>query len=393
MTRLNRERDVIRMAAELEVPYDSDPVGEIIQFCERRIANWLDEAPSVQNIQELEALVCDRLQLRVEEFWSDRQLEELVDRYTKAGEPAFQGLLDDFDPTTFATLMQRKNVESSAADVYVAVVDCRAPKTARRFFSRWHEIAHLLTMTRQLELPYHRSTDKPPLERLMDHIAGEIGFFPPLFLPELELRLRRERYLSFAAVEDIRKSFCASASFHSTLVACAKRVSVPVVHVEAGLGLKAEERRQVNSAQGRLFAAPPPMPKLRALVAVSNPAARALGLRIDRNMEVPASSAINALFNADGAMPLEDVISMERLESWRHKNGIAVGHGEIRVEARRVHDSILAILQPIAVRRRPQTRMLASASPQSQSDEFRSHSRTLLRDRIVRVAGHHREAL
>jgi len=176
------------MAAELGLSWKLNPVGEIVNYCLAKIREWINEAPPIHTIGELERLVCARLQLSFEEFWSDSQLQELVARYTRLGDPAFQGLLDDFDDATFATLMRRKAVTASAADVYVAVIDCRGPKGNRRFFSRWHEIAHLLTMRRQLELPYHRSTDKPPLERLMDHIAGEIGFFPPLFFQHLSVQ-------------------------------------------------------------------------------------------------------------------------------------------------------------------------------------------------------------
>ena len=62
----------------------------------------------------------------------------------------------------------------------------------RRFFTLWHEIAHLLTLTHKLEPPFHRSADVPcPLERLMDIIAGEIAFYDPIFVPQLVAEIQR----------------------------------------------------------------------------------------------------------------------------------------------------------------------------------------------------------
>ena len=193
--------------------------------------------PSIRTISQLEELVCQRLKLQFEEVRSDAELDDLVNRYVRRGEAVFCTLLDDLDAETYATLIRLKNVERRDSVQYVAVIDCRGSKESRRFFSRWHEIAHLLTMTRQLDL-YHRSTDKPPLERLMDHIAGEVGFFDPIFGPALSSHVARGRPLTFAAVDAIREEFCPHASFQSTLIACVKRAPSPILYIEAGLGLK-----------------------------------------------------------------------------------------------------------------------------------------------------------
>ena len=60
----------------------------------------------------------------------------------------------------------------------MAVIDCRGGKLARRFFTRWHEIAHRLTThaDRGDEEPAYRS-EHDPIERMMDEIAGHVGFY------------------------------------------------------------------------------------------------------------------------------------------------------------------------------------------------------------------------
>ena len=62
--------------------------------------------------------------------------------------------------------MKRKNVADDAPDRFVAVIDCRGSKLARRFFTRWHEIAHRLTThaDQGATEPAYRS-EQDPIER------------------------------------------------------------------------------------------------------------------------------------------------------------------------------------------------------------------------------------
>ena len=52
---------------------------------------------------------------------------------------------DDSENPTYGALVRRKNTTPDDLDRWVAVIDCRGDKLARRFFTRWHEIAHRLT--------------------------------------------------------------------------------------------------------------------------------------------------------------------------------------------------------------------------------------------------------
>jgi len=47
----------------------------------------------------------------------------------------------------------------------------------------------------------------------------------------------------------------------------------------------------------------------------------------------------------------ESIIGFEKLETWRHSDGTAVGYGEIQVEARRVGPKAVAIVQPLPLAR------------------------------------------
>lgn len=352
MSRLDQASEVVQLASELGVEWRSQPVANIVNFCLKKIGRWVAEVNPPATIGELEQLVCQKLRLVFEEIWADADLDRIIRKYVALGEPVVASLKNEFDHETFATLLQRRNVTSEAPDLFVAVIDCRGPKAARRFFTRWHEIAHLLTLVRQLEFHFHRtSNDRCPIERLMDTIAGEVGFYDPIFAAALRAELRTAKRLSFQAVEGIRSRFCSDASLQATLFAAVRRCPTPIIYIEAGLGYKKHEDELLRSNQLDLFPSAPPIAKLRVLQVSPNDAARKLGLRIDRNMQVPPDSLISEL-GADGdAASAGPVRRVESLQEWRHSDGTAIGTGLIDVEARSQGDRVIALIQPS--RKRP----------------------------------------
>ena len=208
----------------------SNPIESILDYCRNKIAKWIKEYDSICTIWDLERIVCEKLNLTIYEVWSDDDLEKIVKNCVEEGDVVFAHLKKDLDEKTFAVLIQRKPIFQKSGDHYVAVIDCRGKKGARRFFSRWHEIAHLLTLYKQMELPLHRSTlEKDPTEKLMDVIAGEIGFYTSMFEPVLTTELKNNGQFSFDVVENVRSRFCPDASSQATLNACAARVKIPVI--------------------------------------------------------------------------------------------------------------------------------------------------------------------
>ena len=70
---------------------------------------------------------------------------------------------------------------------YVSVIDCRLDKKYRSYYTKWHELGHLLILTDQMRLAFRRThfglDDKDPEEALVDVIAGAFGFLPDLIKP------------------------------------------------------------------------------------------------------------------------------------------------------------------------------------------------------------------
>lgn len=344
---LDRTPEVLTMADALHLPKSARPVDDILAFCRERIAGWLRGRRNMPSMTELEAIVCEKLQLVIEEFETDEELKAIIKKYCSMGEFAFAALADDFDDKTFATLLERSRATRQSRDRYVAVVDCRGAKGARRFFTRWHEIAHLLTLYRQLELPFHRSRDgHDALERLMDKIAGDIGFYDPILRPVLNNEIVRGGGLTFEAIENVREQAFPQASFQSILKACVARVNRPVAYVEASMALKKAERVLIAKGQTEPVRSALPREKLRAKVVLPNPSAQGL-IEIHRNMEVPRSSVIYRTFFGDDAFgEVSELLGLENLRDWKHSDGSSLPDRAVIVHARRFPGGVYAMIRP-----------------------------------------------
>jgi hypothetical protein len=353
MSRLDRASEVADLAATLGLGGAANPVDAILGFCRRSIDGWVQEVGGVAGIVALETLVTRKLQMVFEEVWSDEDFDRIKAKYATGKKDfvfaAMRVKFDDADNPTYGALVKRKNVGPDAPDRYVAVIDCRGFKALRRFFTRWHEIAH--RMTTDADEPQYRS-EHDPIERLMDEIAGHVGFYGPLFDPAFQAAHSGKELLLFSTVEAVVRQRFPEASFQATLNACTRRLPTPVIYLEAGLGHKAVVKREIEDDSPRLFAFEEPPAELRAVRAVANDAAQAEKFVIPTNMRVPQSSVIRSLFEADGE---RDAASREDLGDWSDSKGKRLVGRAVAVEARKVADRVIAIVQPVEpVRPKPQ---------------------------------------
>ena len=345
----NLDKHVTVMAQQLGLEWQRDPIGSIVAYCIKKISDWTDGGSAVRTIPEVEALACEKLQLVFEEVWSDQDLDEIIRKYVEKGELVFASLKTTFDLHTYAALFERRKATKSAKDRHVAVIDCRGNKASRRFFTRWHEIAHMLTLYEQLEFPFHRSTrgGQNPRERLMDKIAGEVAFYGPIFTPGLKDELAKVGYLTFQIVDNVRNNLCPDASFQASLIACAKRADIPVVYVEGRMALKKAERSDIESGQQHLFEDTIPQEKFRAAVAIQNASAQATEFDIHQNMTIPKESVLHKIYHQPDPLNKSQMYGEENLNIWVHSDGRAIGSRNIRVEGKVFDDKVIAIIQPM----------------------------------------------
>jgi hypothetical protein len=353
MSRLDRASEVTDLAATLGLGGAANSVDAILRHCRSSIDGWVAQAGGVKDIRQLEALVTGKLQMIFEEVRADEDFDRIKAKYATGKKDfvfaAMRVKFDDADNATYGALVKRKNVGPDAPDRYVAVIDCRGFKALRRFFTRWHEIAHRLTT--DADEPQYRS-EHDPIERMMDEIAGHVGFYGPLFDPVFQAAHGGKKLLLFSTVEAVVRQRFPEASFQATLNACTRRLPTPVIYLEAALGHKAVVKREIEDHSPRLFAFEEPPPELRAVRVVANEAAQGEKFVIPQNMRVPGSSVIRSLFQADGE---RDAASREDLGEWSDSKGKRLEGRAVAVEARKVADRVIAIVQPVEpVRTKPQ---------------------------------------
>ena len=343
MSRLDHAAEIATLADQLGLAGAANAVDAIVGHCNKRIDLWVAEARGVTTIGQLEALVTQRLQMVFEEVWSDEDFDRIKAKYAVGKKDfvfaAMRMRFDDADNPTYGALVPRKNAGPDAPDRYVAVIDCRGTKQLRRFFTRWHEIAHRMTTDADLDQPAYRS-EHDPIERLMDEIAGHVGFYDPLFQPAYQQASLGKPHLKFGTVEAIISGAFPTASFQATLFACARRLTTPVVYVEAALAHKKEVKRRLQTPS--MFGDDPPG-ELRAVKVIPNNAAKQEGFTIPTNMQVPADSVIHRLFDAE---PQTDGDGNEDLSQWESKGKPLEGRAVV-LEARKVPDRVIAIVQPV----------------------------------------------
>jgi hypothetical protein len=348
VNRLRDDPDIARLATHLGLGREPDPEAAILGWCRGRVDRWVAEAGGIAGISELEDLLTRKLQLVFEEVRSDQDFDRIKQTYAAEKRDfvfaAMPTKFNDQANPTYGALVQRKNAALSDPDRFVAVIDCRGSKLARRFFTRWHEIAHRLTTHTDMLEPVYRS-EHDPIERLMDEIAGRIGFYDPLFEPAYQQASEGKSHLTFGTVEKIITDAFPTASFQATLFACARRVARPVVYLEAALAHKKEMKRRLQTPS--LFADDPPPGDLRAVKVIANNVAQKERFTIPTNMRVPPSSVIHRLFAAE---PLTDADGREDLSQWESQ-GKPLECRAVIVEARKVPDRVIAIVQPVEERR------------------------------------------
>jgi hypothetical protein len=221
---------------------------------------------------------------------------------------------------------------------FVSVIDCRGEKIFRSYFTKWHELAHLLTLTAQMRLEFRHShsqlANHDPEERLMDIIAGELGFLPD-FLPS---DMRDE--VSFRAIERIRQEYCPTASRQAAIIGIVKALPKPCSLLSAQLSLRKSEQSSLGQMildVGQHL----PVPVLRAVHVTVNEAAREEGIQMHKQWRVPKESVITRVF-ASG----EYAEATEDLSWWLTSSGSRLNQCPVLVKARKSWEGVEALIIP-----------------------------------------------
>jgi hypothetical protein len=346
MAKLKDNYKIIRLCRDLKIKKKKDPVTSIREYCVDKIEQIIADYNSEINLKNLLDIVASFLGIEFKEIHTDAAIKEISEEYLSKKEIKFADLEDEFTDETDAVLIERRNAKEWEKK-FIAVIDCRGLKKYKEYFSKWHEIAHVLCMPPQRNLPiYYRTTiqKKEPQEKLMDIVASDFAFYSPLFLPELNAKLKIHKKLSFELIDELRSEVCPSASRHATIYAAVSKAKIPAIFLVAKLGLKKDEERQLESSQLSLIKSEPIVEKLRVKEVHVNSVAKKEGLLVHKNMEIPANSIISKI-HLNGQKG-DSVHAKENLNWWKHSKG-KLSDCRIKVEALKSGESVLVLIQPI----------------------------------------------
>src|SRR6185437_10914935 len=153
---LKRNYKIHSLAADLGIKPSSDPVRDVVRYCEKRVRGFLKDFPDCATLAQLLELCASKLGTRFEEIQSDEQLEEVRGRYLRQNERAFATLTDELGSNVFGVTFKRLSRKPWELP-YVSVIDCRGDKNYRSYYTKWHELGHLLILTDQMRLSFRRT--------------------------------------------------------------------------------------------------------------------------------------------------------------------------------------------------------------------------------------------
>ena len=179
---------VWKLARDLGIGATDDPIAAVIKFCDKRVKGFLKIFPDCATLPDLLDCVAAKLGTVFEIVTSDEDLRQIQRKYVLKSEKIFATLDRELSEDVFAITYRRTHREHWEPE-FVSVIDSRGSKASRAYFTKWHELAHLLTLTDQLRLSFRRThvarNFNSPEEALMEVIAGHFGFYAPLVKPHV----------------------------------------------------------------------------------------------------------------------------------------------------------------------------------------------------------------
>ena len=336
--RLSNSTRIRTLARDLKLDLSStDAVTAILGYCTRRIAKFLKDFPNTATLEELQSVAAARISTVFEMIRNDADLLRVKQKYVSRTkrEPAFANLENELPDHVFGVTFRSVHADPWELP-FVSVIDCRGEKAAREFFTKWHEIAHLLTLTDQGRLKFYRSHGaeirKDPEESLADIVAGRIGFYSPIIRP---LAIGK---LTFENIQNLRTRLCPTASREAAIIGFVQAWPLPIIYIWAELALRKSDERLLQQDRFTFFEAP--IRKLRAITVVANDAAKSSGNVMRRNWRVPERSIIQRVF-AESDLASE---AREDLSWWESSDGTILDPCSVLVEARKSWNGVEALI-------------------------------------------------
>lgn len=234
---------LIKLAEDLGLKIKGDPTATILKHCEKRIEKFVAEMDECHSLSDMLDWVGNKVGTTFRTIINDEDFNTVKQEFLDKRETAFANFERDLSDDVYGITYRLQN-QQPWEQLFVSIIDCRGDKAGRSYFTRWHEIAHLLTLTQQMRLIFRRThtsiSSIDPEERLMDHIAGKFGFYAPIF------HKFAVNEISFDEIERLRLQLCPEASQLASLINFVRYWNSPCIFIRAELALKKDEELHLN---------------------------------------------------------------------------------------------------------------------------------------------------
>ena len=328
-------RETQRTAQLLGLPSHGPAADSaIVDYCRRQVSLLTAEHGLPSTMGKLLDRVATCLDVEFVEIHSDEDLTRLVRRIPLEVEPGLVRVATECGDQTDAITIRRLSPQPWDRR-YLSVINCRGWHFSRRFFTKWHELAHRLIEGEQLALAFRLTPTerKEPGEILVDKVAGELAFFPDIVSSPAH-ELLRHLGVTFESVEELRQSVAPEASRQATALALIRYADHPAWYLRCAVSLKPSE----SQAASRLNSRTKPVPRLRVMEVSPNSEALQLGIRIHQWMRVPETGLITLAYQSG-----LDQTGTERLEEWETSSDGPIGYGQLLVDAQIFGDEVYAL--------------------------------------------------
>ena len=136
---------IIKIANELGLKRSYNAERAIRNYCIKRANKIVKSFGKIKDLNQLLDVVSSYLNMKFEEVHDNASLVKIAEKYLKKGELFFHNLDRELDENTDGVLVRLNNVRPWEPK-FVAVVDCRGYKAWRAYFTKWHEVAHVLIL-------------------------------------------------------------------------------------------------------------------------------------------------------------------------------------------------------------------------------------------------------
>lgn len=333
--KLKQSQPIHNLAHALGIRLSANPVDEILKLCDEKIEKIMAQMPNCNSFDEMLEWVANKVGTIFEIIGGDDDLLKIKRKYLQKQEYGFLNLevlfLDENDLGVTIKLMNYEEWEPQ----FVSVIDSRGNKTARAYFTKWHEIAHILTMPENAQtfsFSHASASSGEPVERLMDLVAGRFGFHSAIAHQHIS------EEISFESIESLRQKICPQSSFQAAMINLTKFWTTPCILVGAKPALKKGEEAKL--IQGSFFFYDEPQPELRAVhVTLSDISREYKDFNIFKNMRIPTDSIISKIYSNGDKFSQ----AFENL-SWWESQGKHLPDYPIKVQAKRFGDLVNALI-------------------------------------------------